>query len=130
MIHDVFAPAKGADRQAATDHFAQCRQIRCHSVDSLSAAETHPKTGHDLIEDQHAAGLIAALSQRFQKAGNRRHAVHIAGDWLYDNAGNLLAHFFKETLYTFTVVVGQHVREIGVGFWHPERIRFAECQCA
>ena len=61
MVHNIFAPAKSTNRQAATDNFAQSRQIRRHSVDSLSASKTNPKTGHDFIEDQQIVSPAEAV---------------------------------------------------------------------
>jgi hypothetical protein len=51
--------------------------------------------------------LVTYPAQRFQKTWLRRNTVHIARDWLHDNAGNLIANFIKTRLDPFRIVKRQ-----------------------
>ena len=88
-LHDVAAAAERAHRHAAADDLAERREIRAYAVQLLRAAKGHPKTGHDFIEDQQRAAVVALGAQSLEKTRDRRYAVHIAGDGFDDDAGDL-----------------------------------------
>src|ERR1035437_2327223 len=57
------APAAPAGhRVAAADTFAEHGQVGLDAEVALGAAQAQPKTGHDLVEDQQGAELVAELA--------------------------------------------------------------------
>ena len=110
MFHDLPLAAKRANRQAAANHFAQGGQVRCDTVEFLSATEGDTEAGHDLIENQYRAVLVAYLPQRFKETGDRRYAVHVARHWLNDDGCDFIAHFCEGFPNTFNIVERQGQR--------------------
>jgi len=125
VIHDFALAAKRTHRHAATDDLAERRQIRNDTVALLRTAEPNAKPCHYFIEDQHAAGFIATIAQGLQKAAHGRHAIHVAGDRLDDDAGNLIPDFGKGLFHLFAVVVLEGHRVIGECRGHPRGTRHA-----
>src|SRR5690606_30284308 len=107
VLHDFPLAAEGADWQAATDHFAQCGQVRGDAVVTLGSAEGDPETGHHFVENQYGAVLVTHFPQTFQEARDRRDAVHVAGHRLHDDRGNLVADLLERFPYAVDVVVGK-----------------------
>ena len=95
VLHDGALAAKAADRHAAADDLAERRQVRSHAVVGLGAAEGDAETGHHFVEDQHHAIRVTQGAQAFEEAWCRGNAVHVAGDRLDDDAGDLLAFFLQ-----------------------------------
>ena len=70
----------------------------------------------------------AQFAQALQITVHRRNAVHVAGDRLDDQAGDLVAQFGEQCLCRREVVVRQGEREVGVRLRHARRGRHAEGQ--
>ena len=64
--------------------------------------------------------LGAQRAQRLKKTGHRRNAVHVAGNWLDNHAGDVIAIRSEETLQSIRIVIGKHMGEIGIGLWYAE----------
>ncbi len=130
MRHHVGAPAESADGHAAADDLAEGGEIGFDPVQGLGAAERDAETGHDLVENQQAAVVVAAAAQGREKPGQRRHAVHVARYRLDDDSGNALAVLGEGLLDLRRVVEiqGQRMRREIRG--HAGRGRHAEGQGA
>ena len=119
-VHHIAATAECANGHSATDDFTEAGQIRHDAVIILCSGQRYAETGHHFIDDQQCAKLIAQRTQARQEFRQRRDAVHVAGDRLNDDAGDLLRILFKCRTYRREIVVGagQGVfREIGRNAW-------------
>ena len=126
LLHDVAPAAERADRHAAADDFAERRQVGLDAVQRLRAAERDAKARHHFVEDQHAAVLVAHRAQRFEKSGHGQHAIHVAGDRLDDDAGDLAADVGEQLLHLRDVVVRERERVRRELLRHAGRGRHAE----
>ncbi|MNT41747.1 hypothetical protein D3C72_1781200 [compost metagenome] len=90
----------------------------------LRAAQGNTEAGHHFVEDQHDAVLVTQAAQAFEEPRRWRHAVHVAGHRLDDDARHFLANFSKHLLDGADVVErqGQGVlgkrRRYASGAWH------------
>ncbi len=97
---------------------------------SCAPPQRDAEAGHHLVEDEHGAVLVADLAQAFEESGHGRDAVHVAGDRLDDDAGDLAADLGEGLAHLLQVVVGQRDGQLGEGRRHAGGARHAECQCA
>ncbi len=88
-LHHVATAAEGAHRHTPADDFAEAGQIRLNAVIGLRAGQRHAEAGHHFVDDQERAVLVAQGAQARQEFRQRRHAVHVAGDRLDDDTGDL-----------------------------------------
>ena len=59
LAHDLLAPGEHRDRIAVGDRLGEGAQVGVHAVKLLHAAAGDPKTGLDLVDEQHDAVLVA-----------------------------------------------------------------------
>ena len=123
-------PAEGADGHAAADDLPERREVGRDAVERLRTAERDPEPGHHLVEDEQCAVPRALRAQRLEEAGRGRHAAHVAGHRLDDDAGDLAPGLGKAALERRGVVVRQRRRRGGDRGRNPGRIRHAERQRA
>ncbi len=105
MGEDGLFTAKCTHRHTATNDFAQASQVGSHAIALLRAATTNPKTSHHLVKNQYRAVFVTNIAQALQKAIDRRNTVHVAGNRLNNNTGNIIAHFSKHLLNAIEVIV-------------------------
>ncbi|MNZ81428.1 hypothetical protein D3C78_1000940 [compost metagenome] len=74
--------------------------------------------------------LVAQGPQAFEETRCRRHAVHVAGHWLDDDAGHVLADFGEHGFYRVDVVERQGQGVFGECRRYTGRARYALGQCA
>jgi hypothetical protein len=108
LLHDRASAAERPDRHAAADHLAERGQVRRHVEEALRAPRVHAKTRHHFIEDQHRSVAIADRAQPAQEIAARHHEVHVARDWLDDDAGDARAVDLERGLERIEIVVGKH----------------------
>ena len=130
LLHDLALAAEGAHRHAAADDLAEGRQVRGDPVVGLGAAEGDTEAGHHFVEDQHHAVFVAGFAQAFEEARRRRHTVHVAGNRLDDDAGDLLADFAQGLAHRLDVVERQGQGVLGEGRRNARGVRHAEGQGA
>ena len=114
LFHDGARPAKGRQRHAAADDLAQHGQVGLEAGDGLRVqrlgrAGRDAKTGHHLVQNQQRAMLAAQFAAALHEGHAGAHEVHVAGDRLDDDAGQLGAVLVKRLLQLFDVVVLQHL---------------------
>jgi len=63
-----------------------------------SCAPGDPKTGHDLVEDQHRTGVGRQPAGGQQKVQIGNDAAHVADDRLQDDRGDLVA-MLRESVF-------------------------------
>ena len=105
LFHDLALAAERAHRQTAADDLAEAGQVGFDLVELLCAAEGDAEAGHDLVEDQDDAVLIADLTQPFEETRLRRHAAHVPRHRLNDDAGDLLAFAGGYLFYRSKIIV-------------------------
>ncbi len=128
LFHQVTAPAIGAHRHAAADDLAEGGQVRGDAVMRLRTAERDAEAGHYFVEDQQRAVLGTQRAQMIQIAFARRDAVHVAGDRLNDQAGDIVAEFVEQACGGLEIIERQRQREVGQRRGYARRGRGAERQ--
>ena len=129
-IHHLTTTAECANRHTAADDFAKAGQIRHNAVVILRAGQRHAEAGHDFIDNQQRAELVAQRAQARQKLWQRRDAVHITGHRLNDDAGDILRILFERGANRGQIVIGAGQGVFGEVRWHARRVRLAERQRA
>ena len=109
-LHDVAPAAEGADRHAAADDLAESGHVRADAVELLRAAAGDAEAGNHLVEDQQRAVSRSHSSRRVEEALRRRHAVHVAGHRLDDDAGDLRADLPEHLAHLLRIVVVELTR--------------------
>jgi len=115
LLHDRARSTKRGQRHPAPDHLAQHRDVWTKArqglgIHALRAAQRHTKTCHHFIEDQQRAVLGAQLATTLHEGHLGTHEVHVAGDRLDHQAGDICA-VQREGLFELRqVVVLQHQR--------------------
>ena len=105
-------------------------QIRLHAVISLRARQRHAEAGHHFVDDQQGAKFVAQRAQARQELRLRRNAVHITGDRLDDDAGDILWILLERRAHRGEVVIGAGQGVFGEISRHARRVRLAEGQRA
>lgn len=90
ILHDFFLATEGTNRHTAADHLTQSGQIRCHAIVALGTALGDAEASHHFVDDQQGAELIAKFTQSFKETCNRRDTVHVAGNRLEYDTGDIL----------------------------------------
>ncbi len=129
-FHDFTASAERAHRHTAADDFAETSQIRLHAVIRLRARQRHAEAGHHFINNQQRAEFIAQRTQARQEVRLRRNAVHVAGNRLHDDAGDVLRILLKRLAHRSEIVVGAGQGVFGEVRRDARRVRLAEGQRA
>ena len=96
----------------------------------LRPAEGDAEAGHHLVENEHAAIVIAEFAQAFEKTRLRRDAIHIARHRLDDDAGDLAADLREGVAHLIELVVIQRQRMFRQRRRHPGRRGHAQRQRA
>ena len=114
-LHHGALGAKCSQRHAPANDLAHHRQIRLKAGDlagihTLRAAQGHPKTGHDLIKHQQGTVFRAEFAATFHEGHRGAHKVHVAGNRLNHQAGQLAPVQHKGFFELHEVVVFQHQR--------------------
>ena len=105
-FHHVLTTTECADRHAAADDFAEAGQVRHDVVVRLCPRQRHAEAGHDFIDDQQRAELVAQGAQARQEVRLRWDTVHVAGNRLNDDAGDLLRILLERRANGSKIVVG------------------------
>mmetsp|Transcript_9625 Transcript_9625/g.22391 ORF Transcript_9625/g.22391 Transcript_9625/m.22391 type:complete len:286 (+) Transcript_9625:1897-2754(+) len=110
MLHDLAPGAEGRQRHAAADDLAKDGDVRREAGDqrgvmALGRGQADAEAGHHLVQHQQRAMLCAQPAQGRHEGHGGAHEVHVAGDGLDDDAGQLLAMLGESGLQLLDVVV-------------------------
>src|SRR5690606_8842506 len=130
MGHDVRASTKGAYRHTAANDFGQGGEVRLDAGEALYALRADTEAGHDLVENQYRTVACAKFAQAFQESRLRFDEIHVAGNRLNDDAGDLVRVFGESRFHRFQIVEIQHQRVLNELAGHTRRCRIAESQHA
>ena len=61
----------------------------------LGSLQPEAKAGHDLVEHEQRAVIVAKLTQALEEPRSGKNAAHVAGDRLDDDAGDVVAPFLE-----------------------------------
>ena len=131
LFHDLAAGTECRHGHAAADDLAHHGDVGRKAFDflgvqALGAAQGDAKARHDLVIDQQRAMLAGQLADATGEVHRGAHKVHIAGNRLHDDAGNVAAHLGKGLFELSNVVVLQHDGVLGHIGRHTGRGRGAE----
>ena len=108
LAHEIFPAAVGSHRKSTPDDLSHGRKVWSHPEALLGAASRHPKPRHHLIKDENSVFLCADLPKSLQEAYGRRHAPHVPGHGLHDDAGHLTGVGVELGLNRDQVIVLRH----------------------
>ncbi len=94
------------------------RQVRSgrDGVEGLGTAEGDAETGHDFVEEEEGAVLVAEVAEAFEVAGERGDDADVTADGFDGEEGDFVADFFEESSGGVEVVVGDGGGVVGGGF--------------
>ena len=95
-----FGPLPPADDQVVKG-FLRDKEFLVFSPSSyntvgLGTTQRDAEAGHHFVKNQYRAVFVTQAAQAFQEARSRGHAVHVAGHWLDNDAGDALADFGEQ----------------------------------
>mmetsp|Transcript_56882 Transcript_56882/g.113152 ORF Transcript_56882/g.113152 Transcript_56882/m.113152 type:complete len:226 (+) Transcript_56882:216-893(+) len=124
-LHDVLAPAIGANRQTTTNYFAHGGHIRGHTKVLLSSAIRNTKSSHHLIKDEQGAILRCQLPKALQETLAGLDETGIAHHRFKDDSCYLM--LLKQFLNCRQVVVRSTKGARSGTAWHTWRVGQTQC---
>mmetsp|Transcript_53023 Transcript_53023/g.113838 ORF Transcript_53023/g.113838 Transcript_53023/m.113838 type:complete len:245 (+) Transcript_53023:188-922(+) len=89
-LHDVLAPAVGANWKAAPDHLPHGGHVRSHAEVLLRPTVGDTKPGHDFIEDEEGAVLGGELAQTLEEFLRGRNEARVPHHGLEDHGRHFI----------------------------------------
>src|SRR5260370_23547926 len=128
--HQLCGASVRAGRQVAANYFAERRDVWLYAVNRLRPPKRDAEAGHDLVEDQQRAALVADLPQTLQESLRRRDTAHVAGDRLDDDGGDVVAMLVHRVRDGIEMGIGNADRELRDIFRPAGRIGNGEPRAA
>ncbi len=117
---------QGADRQSATDNFAQCHKVCVDLVASLGTFGAHAESGHHLICDEECSRIPGETPERFEKLRLGEDEAHVSRHDLDEYRSYGVAFPLKESLERPGIVEWEDTGELGYGGRYAGRTRMTE----
>ena len=89
-MHDVASSAKSTQRHAAADDLAERDQIGGDAEQPLGTGRADAEAGHHLVKYEYAAMARTQVAASVEKFAFRHNQIHIAGNRLNNDAGDLV----------------------------------------
>ncbi len=109
LLHQLPRAAVGADRQSASEDFAERGQVGPHAVDLLGATRRDAEPRDDFVEDEERAVTPREVATRLEVSRRGRHEPHVGRNRL-DHERRDLPRKLRERRFERRCVVVRHDR--------------------